>query len=120
MTRKKGITAGGFAIAAEEDEVLFREYTQRRDAVRSTMGGGVYPNLQMALRAYIALDAALTKGGSLDDEDLRAYHEKLMGPIAPYVEEIRKMATGICEIMQAIEAASPGTFGISTPQEEKP
>ena len=34
-----------FKIETQEDELLFREYTSHRDAVRAVMGQGVYPNL---------------------------------------------------------------------------
>ena len=120
MARSKSPVAGGYIIAAEEDEALFREYTRQRDDIRGVMGYGVYPNLIKALAVYAAMDVALAKGGALDDDDLRAYHEKLMLPIAPYIEDIRKAATGICQIMQAIELASPGTFGIELQKQETP
>lgn len=109
---------GGFVISNEVDERLFVEYVQQRDLVRNVMGGGVYPNLVKALEVYDMFDVLLAEGGALNDADLRAYHEKLMGPITPYVADIRKAAMRICDIMLAIEAASPGTFGITMPQEQ--
>lgn len=113
MARTKSPIDGGFIIAAEADEVLFRDYTRARDEIRGVMGYGVFPNLIKALAVYAAFDAALAEGGALHDTDLLAYHETLFAPIAPYVEQIRVAAQGIADTMLAIELASPGTFGIS-------
>lgn len=107
-----------FEIITTEDELLFREYTQHRDAVRNVMGYGVYPNLVKALETYAAFDAALD--GELADPDLLAYHAGLMGPIAPYIAQLRAGAAGIVQIMQGIEAAGPGTFGIAVQRPEEP
>ena len=69
---------------------------------------------------YAEFDAALA--GELADPGLLAYHESLMAPIAPHVAQLRELAERIVVIMQAIEAASPGTFGIALagPQIETP
>lgn len=96
-----------------DDERLLRLYTQQRDEVRDVMGYGVYPNLVKAIETLAAFDAALA--GPLADEDLIAYHESLMAPIAPYMAQIQQLAAGMVAIMQAIEMASPGTFGITLP-----
>lgn len=104
------------------EELLFRSYTQHRDAVRDVMGHGVYPNLVKALATYVAFDDALA--GPLSDPDLIEYHAGLMAKIAPYVEQLRSGAAQIVQIMAAIETAAPGTFGISLPvapvEPEKP
>jgi hypothetical protein len=117
MARTKSTIAGGYIIAAEEDEALFREYTRQRDEIRNVMGCGVYPNLVKALAVYAAFDAALSEGGALGDADLLAYHATLFAPIAPYVKQIRTAAQGITDTMLAIELASPGTFGISAQEQ---
>ena len=98
---------------SSEDERLLRLYTQHRDEVRNVMGYGVYPNLKKAIETYDAFDAALA--GPLADEDLVAYHESLMTQIAPYVAQLRAGAEQIVAIMEAIETAAPGTFGITLP-----
>jgi hypothetical protein len=103
---------GGFVISNEVDERLFVEYIRQRDLVRSVMGGGVYPNLVKALEVYAAFDLALAEGGPLADAELLVYHGALLAPIAPYITALREAAAGIVATMQAIEAASPGTFGI--------
>ena len=105
-----------FKIETREDELLFRAYTGHRDAVRDIMGHGVYPNLVKALETYAAFDAALA--GELADTDLLAYHNGLMAPIAPYIAQLRAGAAGIVQIMQGIETARPGTFGIALPEEQ--
>ena len=106
-----------FQIETAEDELLFRSYTQHRDAVRDVMGYGVYPNLVKALATYAAFDEALA--GSLSDPDLIKYHVSLMAQIAPHVEQLRAGAAQIVQIMAEIEMAAPGSFGIQV-QEEKP
>ena len=102
-----------YTINDEQDEALFRAYMQQRDAIRDVLAHGVYPNLVRALAVYAGFDAALA--GPLHDPDLLAYHAELMVPIAPYVAQLRELAADIVEIMAAIEAASPGTFGIAVP-----
>ncbi len=102
-----------FQINTAEDEQLFRLYTTHRDEVRNVMGYGVYPNLKKALEIYAAFDAALA--GPLADEDLIAYHANLMTPIAPYIAQLRAAAETSVAIMEAIETAAPGTFGITLP-----
>jgi len=99
-----------FAINTPEDELLFRAYTGHRDAVRAVMGQGVYPNLVRALETYAAFDAALANG--LSDPDLLSYHASTMAAVAPYVAQLRQLAAGIVQIMQQIETAQPGAFGI--------
>ena len=109
-----------FRIETQEDEQLFRAYTQHRDSVRNVMGYGVYPNLVKALETYAAFDAALAN--ELSDPDLLEYHASAMRQVAPYIEQLRQLATGMTQIMVAIEAAQPGAFGIQLPptEPEKP
>lgn len=104
-----------FQIDTAEDEQLFRAYTTHRDAVRTVMGRGVYPNLVKALATYDEFDAALA--GELADTDLLAYHNGLMAPIAPYIAQLRAGAAGFVQIMQGVETARPVTFGIALPEE---
>ncbi len=103
----------GFTITTEDDERLWHAYREQRDALRNVMGYGVYPNLVKAIETLTAFETALA--GPLADEDLIAYHESLMAPIAPYMAQIQQLAAGMVAIMQAIETASPGTFGITLP-----
>lgn len=105
-----------FQIETQEDELLFRAYTEHRDAVRSVMGQGVYPNLVKALETYAAFDAALANG--LSDPDLLEYHSSTMQTVAPYIAQLRQLATGMTQIMVAIETAQPGAFGIQLPVQE--
>ena len=108
-----------FKIETQEDEQLFRAYTQHRDAVRAVMGHGVYPNLVKALETCAAFDAALENG--LSDPDLLEYHASIMQTVAPYIAQLRQLAQGMTAIMVAIETAQPGAFGITLPVEpEKP
>ena len=100
-------------IETQEDEQLFRAYTQHRDAVRNVMGYGVYPNLVKALETYAAFDAALAN--ELSDPDLLEYHASTMRQVAPYIAQLRQLAQGMTQIMVAIEMAQPGAFGIQLP-----
>lgn len=102
-----------FTIETAQDEEVFRAYTTHRDAVRSEMGYGVYPNLIRALESYIAFDAALA--GDLNDPDLLNYHDSTIQAVAPYIAQLRQLAAGIVQIMQQIETHQPGTFGIQLP-----
>ena len=102
-----------YTISSEQAETTFRAYVQQRDAIRNVLAHGVYPNLIRAIAVYADFDSALT--GPLNDPDLLAYHAELMAPIAPYVAQLRELAAGIVATMAAIEAASPGTFGIALP-----
>lgn len=110
----------GFTITTEEDERLWHAYREQRDTLRNVMGYGVYPNLVKAIETLTAFETAMA--GPLADEDLLAYHESLMAPIAPYMAQIQQLAAGMVAIMQAIETAAPGTFGITLPvvEPEKP
>ena len=105
-----------FAIITAEDEQLFRAYTQHRDEVRAVMGHGVYPNLVKALEVYAAFDAALANG--LSDPDLLEYHAVTIQVVAPYIAQLRQLATSMVQIMVAIETEQPGAFGIQLPVEE--
>lgn len=105
----------GFTITTVDDERLWHAYREHRDAVRSVMGHGVYPNLVRALETYAAFDAALANG--LSDPDLLEYHASTMQTVAPYIAQLRQLAQGMTQIMVAIETAQPGAFGIQLPQE---
>lgn len=98
-----------YTINTEADETRFRQYAQQRDEIRMVIGTKIYPNLVKALASYAALDE------TLHDESLRAYHDKLMGPITPYIKDLRELAAGIIAIIDAIDDASPGTFGSARP-----
>ncbi len=102
----------GFIIQNADDERLFRVYMDYRDAVRQIMGEGVYPKLRKAISAYDGFDDALAT--TLADPDLLAYHQSLMAGIEPHIAQLRAAAENIVATMQAIEAAAPGTFGISS------
>jgi len=108
-----------FKIETEQDELLFREYTARRDTVRAVVAHGVYPNLVKALETYAAFDEALANG--LSDPDLLEYHASTMASVAPYIGQLRQLATSMVHIIVVIETAAPGTFGIPLPvAPEKP
>jgi hypothetical protein len=102
-----------FQIENADDELIFRNYTTHRDAVRTAMGYGVFPNLVRALEAYSAFDTALAN--DLSDPDLLEYHASIMQAVGPHIGQLRQLAAGIVQIMQQIETHQPGTFGIQLP-----
>lgn len=99
-----------FTITSPEDESLFRAYTEYRDNLRNVMGRGVYPNLIKAVRTFEDFEAA--QAGPLADEDLVAYHTSLMAPIASYVAQIYGTIDGLVSLIEGVEAAVPGVFGL--------
>lgn len=102
-------------IATFEDENLFRNYLAGRDAPRSTMAYGVYPNALKALAEYDALVVRLAPGGDL--ESFGDYHQAVTVNVQPYIVQLQAAMTAIVQIMQGIETVAPGTFGIQLPQE---
>lgn len=101
-------------IATFNDENLFRAYLAGRDAPRSTMAYGVYPNAVKALAEYDALVVRLAPGGDL--EAFGEYHQAVTINVQPYIVQLQQYMAGIVQIMQAIETAAPTTFGIELPQ----
>lgn len=102
--------------ATEENELI--RYLAARDAPRSTMAHGVYPNAKKALAEYDDLIVLL--GGDMAKFEL--YHEELTKEVKMYVGMLQEALTTIVNVMEGIETAAPGTFGIPLPPvpEEKP
>lgn len=97
------------------DEQALRTYVIARDMPRSTMAHGVYPNCVKALYEYDNLVARF----QTDLADFTEYHADVVKAVAPYIDQLQQAMGAIVQIMQAIEAAAPGTFGIELPQDEK-
>jgi len=97
------------------DEQALRTYVMARDMPRATMAYGVYPNCVKALAEYDALMARF----QTDLADFTEYHADVVKAVAPYIDQLQQAMGTIVAIMQAIEAAAPGTFGIELPQEGK-
>ena len=106
----------GIIINNLTNELQFTEYHRRRGLLRDAMRYGVYPNLVMALSLYNAFVADYGPGGALYDPELWAYYQTNIAPIAEYQEQMMQAATGIVAIMEGVELAAPGTFGIELPQ----
>lgn len=94
---------------------LSQEYVRLRDAPRLTMAHGVYPNSKKALAEYQVLLEWLTANPTY-----ATLHADITAQVVPYVAQMQTAMTAIITIMQAIEAAAPGTFGIELPVEEQP
>lgn len=103
-------------ITTINDERTYNSYLAARDAPRQTMAHGVYPNAVKALAEYDALVARLTGG---DLAQFAGYHTNVTNAVAPHVATMYTAMQTIVTIMQAIESASPGTFGIQLPQAEQ-
>lgn len=96
------------------DEKLLKLYQDARDEPRATMAYGVYPNCVKALADYDALVARF----QTDLVGFTDYHNEVTKTVAPYIAQLQQYMTGIVQIMQAIESAAPGTFGIEVPTNE--
>jgi len=93
---------------------LFQQYIALRDAPRMTMAHGVYPNSVKALDEYQALLDWLTA-----NESYAQLHSNTTSQVAPYVAQMITAMQAIITIMESIERAYPGTFGIQLPVVEE-
>lgn len=89
-----------------EQLAIYSEYLAHRNAPRSTMAHGVYPNCVKALADYAALEAWLT-----DHPDMAESHAAMIAAVAPHIAALQDAMQTIINTMQAIEQAAPGTFG---------
>lgn len=99
-------------ITTLEQEQRFTEYHKRRGELRDSLRFGVYPNLQAALGLFNRFQADYAPGGSLHDPALWNYYLSNIQPIAAQQADMIAAATAIVGIMEAVELAAPGTFGI--------
>lgn len=104
-------------ITSLEQEQQFTEYHKRRGELRDSLRFGVYPNLQQALRLYAAFVADYAPGGQHHDPALWQYYLFNIQPIAAQQADMIYAASTIVAIMQAVELAAPGTFGIEVTEE---
>lgn len=86
---------------------LYTQYASTRNAPRSTMAHGVYPNCVKALADYAALEAWLAEHPDMADS-----HATMIAAVAPHIATLQESMQTIISTMQAIEQAAPGTFGI--------
>lgn len=90
-----------------EQLAIYSEYLAHRNAPRSAMAHGVYPNCVRALADYADLEAWLT-----DHPDMADSHATMIAAVAPHIATLQSAMQTIVSTMQAIEQAAPGTFGI--------
>ena len=111
-------------IGSLEQERHFTEYHRRRGELRDALRNGVYPNLVAALEIHNRFVEDYGPGGALYDEAIWNYYLENLAPIAAQQATMISAATDIVRIMEAVEKAAPGTFGIDVPvkdvAEEKP
>lgn len=96
--------------ATEENELI--RYLAARDAPRSTMAHGVYPNAKKALQEYDDLQVLL--GGGM--AKFAGYHDEVIKDVKLFVGQLQGALQTIVNVMEGIETAAPGTFGIPMPQ----
>lgn len=95
---------------------LAQQYVAMRDAPRERMSTGVYPNCVKALEEYSSLLLWLTANPSYAQ-----LHGTITAQVAPCIVQLQTAMQSITTIMESIEQASPGTFGIQLPVvEEQP
>lgn len=97
-----------------DDERKFNAYLAARDAPRETMANGVYVNCRRALGQLAALTARLTDPDDL--ADLAQYHLDVTAPVQPHLNTLIQACSTIVQVMEAVETAAPGTFGIQLPE----
>lgn len=93
-------------------ERIFTDYFKRRAELRDSLRFGVYPNLVRTLAIHNAFVAEYGPGGALYNKQIWDYYLVQIAPIAAYQQQMIDAAAGIVSIMQSVEAAAPGTFGI--------
>ena len=98
-------------LETTQDMARFETYKALRDAPRQTMAYGVYPNSEKALAQYNELVAWLA-----DNSDYAELHSTTTAQVTSYITQMQQAMTAIIQIMQGIEAAAPGTFGIALPE----
>lgn len=99
-------------ITTLEQERRFTEYHRRRGEIRDSLRYGVFPNLVRALALYNAFVTEYGPGGLLYDAAIWGYYLENIKPIAAQQQAMIDAAQGIVMIMEAVEAAAPGTFGV--------
>ena len=107
----------GITITTIENERTLSEYLRRRGELRDALRFGVYPNLVKALRLYAQFNADYAPGGQHYDPALWQYYLSNIQPIAAQQADMIAAAEAIVGIMQTVEAAAPGTFGIEITEE---
>ena len=108
----------GIIINNLGNEQQFAAYLQRRGELRDALRFGVYPNLKRALALYRAFLTDYAPGGALHDPELWSYYLSNIAPMAAQQDAMIEAAAGICDMMEAVETATPGTFGIDLPVTE--
>ena len=101
-------------IGTVNDERAFIEYQNERNKPRTSMANGVYPNCKVALANYQKLVDRL----ETDMIGFQTYHATVTEPVANHIANLQAAMQTIVTIMEAIETAAPGTFGISLPAAE--
>ena len=91
------------------------EYANARNKSRGIMATGVYPNSVAAMAAYNEL--LLWLEANPDYADL---HATSTAAVTAYITQMRQAMQTIITIMESIERAYPGMFGIQLPVEEQP
>ena len=108
----------GIIINNLGNEQQFAAYLARRGELRDVLRFGVYPNLKKALALYVAFLADYAPGGPLHDAELWQYYLSNVAPMAAQQDAMIEAAAGICDMMEQVEVAAPGTFGIDLPVTE--
>ncbi len=109
-------------IGTLDQERQFTEYHRRRGEIRDALRFGVFPNLVRTLALHNAFVAEYGPTGALYDAAIWGYYLANIQPIAAQQATMISAAEAIVQIMEAVEAAAPGTFGIevSAPVEATP
>ena len=107
--------SGGIIVNNLDNEAQFSAYLARRGELRDCIRFGVYPNLKRLLALYTLFLADYAPGGPLHDAQLWAYYLSNIEPVAANQAAMMLSAAGIADMLEQVETAAPGTFGIELP-----
>ena len=93
----------GIIINNLTNEVEFTNYHRRRGEIRDGLRFGVYPNLKKAIELYLAFESDYGPGGPLYDEQIWAYYQLNIAPIAAHITAMMDAANAIVSIMENVE-----------------
>ena len=99
-------------ISTLDQERQFTEYHRRRGEIRDALRFGVFPNLVRTLALHNAFVVDYGPNGAQHDPSIWEYYLANIQPLAAQQATMISAAEAIVQIMEAVEAAAPGTFGI--------
>ena len=107
--------SGGIIVNNLDNEQQFAAYLARRGELRDCIRFGVYPNIKRLLALHLLFLADYGPGGPSHDAQLWAYYQDNIEPLAAHQAAMIDNAAGVVDMLEQVERATPGTFGIELP-----